>query len=80
MKSVKSSDAKARFSELLDDVERGDTIVITRHGKVIARMIPDQDAKRIRTQEAIAGILELRKHTKPVSIEEIIAWKNEGRE
>jgi prevent-host-death family protein len=80
MKSVKSSDAKARFSELLDEVERGDTIVITRHGKVVARMIPDQDAQRTRTQEAIAGILELRKHTKPVSIEEIISWKNEGRE
>jgi prevent-host-death family protein len=80
MKSVKSSDAKARFSELLDDVERGDTIVITRHGKVIARMIPDQDAQRQRAHDAIEGILALRKQTKPVSIDEIIAWKNEGRE
>jgi hypothetical protein len=24
--------------------------------------------------------MELRKHTKPVTVEEIIAWKNEGRE
>ena len=38
-----------------------------------------EDAKLQRTREAIKGIIELRKHTKPVTVEEIIAWKNEGR-
>ncbi len=76
---VQSSDAKARFSELLDQVERGETITITRHGRVIARLVPDEDARKRRVREAIDGILELRKHNKPVTIDEIIAWKNEGR-
>jgi hypothetical protein len=30
--------------------------------------------------KAIQGVRELRKHTKPVTAEEIIAWKDEGRE
>ena len=32
-------DAKARLSELLDRVARGDQIVITRHGKAVARLV-----------------------------------------
>ena len=80
MKQIKSSEAKARFSELLDEVEQGETITITRHGKVIAQIAPNEDARLQRTREAIKGILELRKHTKPATVEEIIAWKNEGRE
>lgn len=79
MKHVKSSDAKARLSELLDEVEHGETIAITRHGKVIARITPDEDARKRRICEAIDGILKLRKKTKSATIEEIIAWKNEGR-
>jgi prevent-host-death family protein len=80
MKRIQASEAKAKFSELLDEVEHGETIAITRHGKVIAHIAPNEDAKRQRTREAIKGIMELRKHTKPVTVEEIIAWKNEGRE
>jgi prevent-host-death family protein len=79
MKQIKSSDAKARFSELLDDVERGETIAITRHGKIIADIAPHAAGRRQLVREAIEGIRELRKHTKPVTAEEIIAWKNEGR-
>jgi prevent-host-death family protein len=79
MKQIKSSDAKARFSELLDEVERGETIAITRHGKIIADIAPHADGRRRLVREAIEGIRELRKHTKPVTAEEIVAWKNEGR-
>jgi len=52
----------------------------TRHGKVVAHIVPNEDKKRQTTREAIEGIRELRKHTKPVTVEEIVAWKNEGRE
>ena len=80
MKPIKASEAKARFSELLDQVERGETIAITRHGKIVARLAPDEENRRRTAREAMEGIRELRKHTKPVTVEEIIAWKNEGRE
>jgi prevent-host-death family protein len=80
MKHLSVSEAKAKFSEMLDQVEHGETIAITRHGKVIAHIAPNADAKRLSARKAIEGIIELRKYTKPVTVEEIIAWKNEGRE
>jgi prevent-host-death family protein len=79
MKQIQASVAKAQFAELLDDVERGQTVVITRHGKPIARLVPDEEARQERVRQAIEGIKELRKRTQPTTIEEIIAWKNEGR-
>jgi prevent-host-death family protein len=79
MKQIQASVAKAQFAELLDEVERGETVVITRHGKPVARLVPDEEARQARVREAIEGIKELRKRTKPTTIEEIIAWKNEGR-
>ncbi|WP_188909842.1 type II toxin-antitoxin system Phd/YefM family antitoxin [Salinarimonas ramus] len=39
MDSVKLADAKAHLSELIDRVEAGDTIEITRRGKPVARLI-----------------------------------------
>ncbi len=79
MKQIQSSVAKAQFAELLDDVERGETIIITRHGKPVARLVPDEEARRARVARAIEGIKELQKNGPRATIEEIIAWKNEGR-
>lgn len=41
MRTVQVVEAKANFSALLAAVEAGEEIVITRHGKVVARMVPD---------------------------------------
>lgn len=41
MRTVKIAEAKARFSALLAAVEAGEEIAITRHGRVIARLVPD---------------------------------------
>jgi prevent-host-death family protein len=35
-----ASEAKARFSELLDRAEAGEEIMIRRHGKVVAKLSP----------------------------------------
>ena len=79
MKQIQASIAKAQLAELLDQVQRGETIIITRHGKPVARLVPDEEARRERVARALEDIKELRKRTKPTTIEEIIAWKNEGR-
>ena len=39
MPSVSLADAKARLSELIDRVEAGDSIEITRRGKPVARLV-----------------------------------------
>ena len=38
METVSLANAKARLSELLDRVEAGGTVCITRHGKPVARL------------------------------------------
>lgn len=41
MKSITVVEAKAHFSALLAEVEAGAEIAVTRHGKVVARLVPD---------------------------------------
>lgn len=82
MKSLTASLAKARFSELLADVERGETVEVTRHGKLIARLVPaadgDRDEKR---RAAVAWILENKSSGRRtgISLEDILAARDEGR-
>lgn len=40
MKEVGAFEAKSRLGQLLDWVEAGEEVVITRRGKVVARMVP----------------------------------------
>ena len=42
MKSISVVEAKARFSAVLAAVEAGEEVAVTRHGKVIARIVPDR--------------------------------------
>jgi antitoxin (DNA-binding transcriptional repressor) of toxin-antitoxin stability system len=80
MKEIPASEAAVKLFELLDEVEQGTTIAMTRDGKVVAHIAPyERDQPRMGRQ-AIQGIRELRNHTKAVTAEELIAWKNEGRE
>lgn len=41
MRSVPVVEMKAHLSALLAEVEDGEEIAITRHGRVIARLVPD---------------------------------------
>ena len=40
MATVGTSKARTRFGQLLQRVARGEEIVITRHGKAVARLVP----------------------------------------
>ena len=41
MATVSAFEAKTRFGELLERVTRGEEIVITRHDKPVARIVPE---------------------------------------
>jgi prevent-host-death family protein len=79
MQTIQASEAKTKFLSILDDVERGASIIVTRHGKPIARIIPEAQIDRERVERAIEDMRELRKRTKPVSLEEILSARDEGR-
>ena len=44
--TVGTFEAKTRFSALLDAVERGEEVTITRHGEPVARLVPYSTARR----------------------------------
>jgi prevent-host-death family protein len=46
---VDIDDAKARFSRLIERVERGEEIVIGRSGKPVAKLVPYEEARSPRT-------------------------------
>ncbi len=78
MRRIQASEAKTHLPSLLDDVERGETLIITRHGKPIARLVPDEAGQKEKVRQTIERIRALRKTMPGMSIEEIIAAKHEG--
>jgi prevent-host-death family protein len=80
MRHVQASEAKTHLPSLLDDVERGETLVITRHGKPIARLVPDETGKKEKVRQTIDRIRALRKTMPGMTIDEIIAAKHEGHQ
>lgn len=81
-REIPASEAKAHLSELLDAVERGETIAITRHGRRIARIVPEADRRREEIRQAMENIKRLARERRekfgPVSVEEIISSIHEG--
>ena len=53
MREVRASGAKTHLPRLLDDVERGETVIITRHGRAIARLIPEANRRQDELDRAI---------------------------
>jgi prevent-host-death family protein len=48
MREIGASEAKNKLGQLLDLVEQGEKITITRHGKEVARLVP---ARPVRNRE-----------------------------
>jgi prevent-host-death family protein len=62
MKEVGAFEAKSRLGQLLDWVEAGEEVVITRRGKIVARLAPPSLAfDRERSRRAVRKIREMRK-------------------
>ena len=79
MREIRSSEAKIHLAQLLDDVEGGESLVITRHGQPIARLVPDEEARRADRAKVIEEMRADAKGRGKVTVEEIIAWRDEGR-
>jgi prevent-host-death family protein len=58
---VGAYEAKTKLSALLDRVEAGEQISITRYGRVVAVLGPPAGAPDRTADDAVAGILELRR-------------------
>lgn len=60
MARVTAFEAKTRFGELLERVAAGEEIVITRHDKPVARVVPEGIAAHADVRAAVDGLKRLR--------------------
>ncbi len=59
-------EARNSLSALLERVEKGEEITITRHGKPVARLVPPRPTHDVEKARAAAeAIREIRKRVKP---------------
>lgn len=79
-------EAKAHLSELVARAEAGDEVVITRHNKPVARLVPMGEVSPelvARRRKAVAGLQaigrEMEARGGPITQEEILEWIREGR-
>ena len=47
-RTVTATEAKARLLALLDEVEAGEEVSITRHGRLVARLVPTRGGAALR--------------------------------
>ena len=79
MREIQASEAKTHLPQLLDDVERGETILITRHGRRIACLVPEADRRQAEINQAVANIRAMRQSkTGKLTLEEISTSRHEG--
>ena len=88
IREVGAFEAKNTLGSLLDRVERGEEIVITRHGKPVARLVPN--AGRVDRSQARAAFERIRERAQllhernkddkePLDWPTLKKWRDEGR-
>lgn len=61
METIQLHDAKARLSELVDRARLGEDVVISRHGKAVARIVGYRPARANRRLGLLRGRIRFRK-------------------
>lgn len=86
MEKVTAFEAKTRFGKLLERVAQGEEIIITRHDKPVARLVPEGRGNLEEVRAAASGLRELRQriaarmgHKHRLTSAEIRSLINEGR-
>lgn len=59
MATITAFEAKTRFGELLDRVARGEEVVITRHDKAVARLVPEGAPRPDEVRRSVEGLRDL---------------------
>ena len=86
MKTIKANEAEARFRELLEQVENGETIIVIRDGQPVAQVSP-VPAERTDGAAAVEELRRYRQESRPTlnendaaaAMEEIHRFRREFR-
>jgi len=79
LKTVGAFEAKTHLSKLLEEVQQGEEVLITRHGRAVARMLPMQANQTEQRLRAIERLRNFRsgKRLQGLSIQQL---RDEGRQ
>ena len=87
MESIGLFEAKTHLSELIARAERGEEVIITRHNKPVAKLVPMVDHPALdveKRRQAVAALQALRdelgRSHGTMSTEEIVGLVREGRD
>jgi prevent-host-death family protein len=77
-------EAKTHFAQLIERVERGERVIITKRGKAVAEVRPPADAPSSAEFDRAIARLEERRRNRPgrrrrLTAAEIVAARSEGR-
>jgi prevent-host-death family protein len=62
MQTIGAFEAKTHFSALLEKVEKGEQVLITKHGHPVAKIVPTSSVDIDRAKKAIESIKEFGKY------------------
>jgi prevent-host-death family protein len=80
MKTAGQYEADSSMGPLLDRLEHGEEVTITRKGKPVARLIAVEHANGARVDDAVRGLKNFRDtvNRPPATMAEILAARHEG--
>lgn len=84
MATITAFEAKTRFGELLERVAKGEEVVITRHDRPVARLIPEGVPRLDEVRRSVQGLRDLqqrirRRSKAKLSDREVRAAIDKGR-
>lgn len=86
MHSVGLFEAKTHLSELVGRAEQGEEVIITRHNKPVAKLVPISEVSPELYRQRLQALAELQaigremeRRGGPITREEILDWVREGR-
>ncbi len=78
LRRVQASEAKVHLLQILDEVERGETVIITRHGRAIARLVPHGERRQEEIDKAVETLKALGRRTGGITAKELLSARHEG--
>jgi prevent-host-death family protein len=78
VKKIGAFEAKNRLSELLDAAENGEEVVITKHGRPVAKLVPVEPFDREKARAAAEWLKRTRKE-RSLGGDSIVEMIREGR-
>lgn len=79
MRELSASALREQLPRVLEDVERGESVAVTRDGVRVARIVPDRPRRAAEVDQAIATLRAFGRAHGKITVEEILSARDEGR-